>query len=65
MRKAFDLLDRDCLLHKLHDAGVTGNMYRTIACNTMSCVKLNNLYTPWFNVTAGVRQGDVLSPTLF
>ncbi len=53
---------------KLHNAGVTGNMYRSIAsiyCNTISCVKFNNLYTPWFNVTAGVRQGDALSPTLF
>ncbi len=68
MRKAFDLLDRDCLLYKLHHAGVTGNMYRAIAsiyCNTISCVKLHNLYTPWFNVTACVRQGDALSPTLF
>ncbi len=68
MKKAFDLLDHDCYLYKLHNASVTGNMYSVIAsiyCNTISSVKLNNLYTPWFNITAGVRQGDTLSPTLF
>ncbi len=68
MRKAFDVLDHDCLLYKLHNAGLTDNMYSSIASiysNMISCVKLNNLYNPWFNVIAGVRQGDTLFPTLF
>ena len=33
--------------------------------NTTSSVKLNNIFTKWFNTTTGVRQGDTLSPTLF
>ena len=35
-------------------------------CNgTVSSVCINEYLTDWFNVSAGVRQGDVLSPTLF
>ena len=33
--------------------------------NTTSSVKLNNIFTKWFDTTTGVRQGDTLSPTLF
>jgi hypothetical protein len=68
MKKAFDLLDRECLFYKLQVAGVKGKLYKAIASiynDNQSCVKVNNHYTPWFNVTFGVRQGDVLSPTLF
>ena len=28
-------------------------------------VKVNNIFTDWFNVSSGVRQGDNLSPVLF
>ena len=43
-------------------------MYKIIKqmyTNTKSCLKLNNLFTDWFDVNCGVRQGDNLSPTLF
>ena len=33
--------------------------------NTTSSLKLNNIFTKWFDTTTGVRQGDTLSPTLF
>ena len=33
--------------------------------NTSSSVKLNNIFTKWFDTTTGVIQGDTLSPTLF
>ena len=67
-KKAFDLLDRNCLLYKLHCAGVKGYLYKAIASiykDTKSCVHVNGLYTPWFDVNTGVKQGDIMSPTLF
>ena len=39
---------------------------RNLYSQTESCVKLSNmLYTEWFKVLSGVRQGDSLSPTFF
>ena len=66
-QKAFDLLDRNCLLYKMQQVGIKGKMYKAIAAilsDSLSCVRLNGLYTPWFKVCSGVRQ-DVLLPTLF
>ncbi len=68
MEKAFDWIDRDLLFYKLLSYNITGKFYRAVVslyCNTMSCVRLNQYITPWFNTVSGVRQGDVLSPTLF
>ena len=47
---------------------ITGKIYwavRSLYKSTLSCIRLNNLYTDWFRVDFGVRQGDNLSPTLF
>ena len=47
---------------------ISGHLYNAIKCiysKTLSCIKLNNILTEWFDVTSGVRQGDTLSPTLF
>ena len=68
MQKAFDWVDRDLLFYKLLCNNVNGKIYRAIQSlytNTISCVRLNAEFSPWFVSTAGVRQGDVLSPTLF
>ena len=68
MQKAFDWADRDLLWYKLLIHNIKGKIYwaiRALYKSTVSCIRLNNLYTNWFKVDTGVRQGDNLSPTLF
>ena len=65
-RKAFDYVDREFLLYKIRQIGVTGNFYFIVkALYWKPCVKINNMYTEWFEVNNGDRQGDSMSPTLF
>ena len=48
--------------------GITGKLYKAIQSIysfSEACVKLNQHKTDWFSVSAGVKQGDNLSPTLF
>ena len=68
MAKAFDCVDRNLLLYKLLMNGIDGYFYKAIKCllsNTISQVKVNNIYTDFFTTTSGFRQGYALSPTLF
>ena len=37
------------------------SMYQDFECS----VEVHKEYTPWFNVNSGVKQGCLLSPTLF
>ena len=67
-KKAFDGLNRSCLLFKLKTLGIHGkfldsieSLYENVSCS----VKVNSSLTEWFQVTQGVKQGCVLSPTLF
>ena len=67
-KKAFDSVERNCLLYKLAKIGINGKMYRAIAglySNPRSCVVLNSHETEYFECPIGVKQGDCLSPTLF
>ena len=67
-RKAFDLINKQLLLTKLIQYDITGKMYFAIKSMLMtnkSCVKVNNLFTEYFYVENGVRQGDSISSTLF
>ncbi len=67
-QKGFDSIDRDLLFYKLMCNNITGKIYRAIKSmytNLMSCVKVNNPLSGWFECALGVKQGDVLSPTLF
>ena len=67
-RKAFDCVHHDFMWHKLIEKGITGNIYHAIKglyANPMSCVRIGGHLTEWFPITAGVTQGDSLSPVLF
>ena len=68
MRKAFDTVKHYLLWYKLQRAGVRGrflsaiqSLYSDLRCT----VRVNNDLTSWFDVEAGVKQGCILSPTLF
>ena len=67
-KKAFDSINRDLLWRKLSLYGIRGlfldtlkSMYQDFECS----VEVYKEYTPWFNVNSGVKQGCLLSPTLF
>ena len=67
-KKAFDYVNHDYLFYKLIKAGIKGDIYyaiRNIYRQPSSCIQINGELTEWFEVTAGVRQGDSLSPILF
>ena len=66
--KAFDWVDRELLLYKLLRSSVDGPFYfaiKSMYTKTRSSVKVNDDLSNWFETECGVRQGDVLSPTLF
>ena len=47
---------------------VYGKLYdaiKSICCYSSACVRVNNNCTDWFNITSGVKLGDVLLPILF
>ena len=65
--KCFDWMDEQLLLCRLSDINIGGHMLhciRNIYNRNYSCVRLNGAYSPRFEVTSGVRQGDNLSPLL-
>ena len=68
-QKAFDWVSRDLLLYKLNVTfdihGRLFNSLSTIYNSSVSKIKLNGKLSPSFNVTSGVKQGDIISPILF
>jgi len=68
LRKCFDFIDRDMMLYKLLLNGISGKVYnaiKNIYQSSISCVKINNKVTEWFDCKTGVKQGDNMSPTIF
>jgi hypothetical protein len=68
IKKAFDSVNRTCLYYKLLNMGVKGNMLHAIKSlyqNPKCAVRINNMYTDYFDIPNGLKQGCLLSPTLF
>ena len=68
VQKAFDKAWHQGILYKLHQTGINENLLRVIANflhNRKAYIRTNEFKGDTFNLTAGVPQGDVLSPTLF
>ena len=67
-KRAFDSVNHDLLIYKLLKNGIDGKFLKILKnsySSMFSTVRLNGYYTDWFAVNSGVRQGDVLSSTLF
>ena len=61
-------MDRNLFLLRLLQYGIDDKMYYSIKnmyVDNTARIKVNNLFTDWFSVASGVRQGDNLSPVLF
>ena len=67
-KKAFDSIPRHTLFQKLLDYGINGKFYDclvNIYTNDIACIKIVDNVTPTFIANQGVKQGCILSPTLF
>ena len=67
-KKAFDSVHYDKLLQAMQKEGVQGKFFASIKCmydSLLSCVRENSEYPDFFDCPVGVRQGCVLSPTIF
>ena len=68
LASAFDTLEFSVLLEELLRVGVKGKCWRLIRqwyCDPVSQVKLGNQLSKPFYIRRGIRQGSVLSPSLF
>ena len=68
LSKAFDTLNFDILLHKLHYYGVTGvsfELIRSYLTNRKQYVKFKTLESDYMDVKSGVTQGSILGRLLF
>ena len=66
--KAFDLVSRSALWLKLIKHGISGKILTVIKgmyADAKSCVRVSGKLSDFFQCTAGVRQGENLSPILF
>ena len=68
IKKAYDTVFREGLWRRLWEVGVKGKMWRVlknIYSKVESSVVVNAKRGEWFELHTGVRQGCILSPTLF
>ena len=67
-KKAFDGVYHEGMWSALCKFGINNDiimMIKSLYANSTSAVLLNNMAGPFFNTTVGLRQGCLLSPTLF
>ena len=67
-QKAFDLVNRGLLWHKLIRDGCSKTMVLALKAmynSVKACVRYKNKCSSFFEINAGVKQGDPLSPVLF
>ena len=67
-KKAFDSVHHDTLLEVVYNESVERNIFRALKSMynlLLSYVRINNGCDGFFQYTIGVRQGCVMSPTLF
>ena len=68
LSKAFDSLNHDLLLAKLEAYGLDNNavsFMRSYLTNRLQRCKINNSFSEWAKISAGVPQGSILGPLLF
>ena len=68
LSKAFDTLDHDLIIAKLHAYGFSKNTLRFIRSylsDRWQRVKINTSYSSWTCLLVGVPQGSVMGPLLF
>ncbi|CAB3982545.1 Hypothetical predicted protein, partial [Paramuricea clavata] len=67
-KKAFDLIDHQLLLNKLHNYGIQGdelNLLKDYLRNRWQYVNIDGSHSPKIEVKCGVPQGSILGPIFF
>ena len=68
LSKAFDTINHELLVAKLHAYGVTASSLRLLMSylsNRHQSLKVNDMYSTWEELLTGVPQASVLGPLLF
>ena len=68
LSKAFDCIDHDLLIAKLHAYGFRYNSLKyaySYITEREQRVKINSTYSNWSKIPSGVPQGSILGPLLF
>lgn len=68
LEKAYDRVDRKELWKVLSEYGLESRLIQALKSlyeDSRACVRIDGVYTDWFGISRGVRQGCVASPWLF